>query len=347
MARKMVKGLLTIGYGPTEAEAEADLQRKLRGEQKAHSAVLSLNGNPPTLHEVSDSLWWPRVARLAPTTQRRYADLYAQHIRDYLGHLPVTLIRPLGIQEWLDQLEREKVTANTRFLARSVLRNILDRACAMELVERNAADRVRVEVPREKRHRVLTVEQAQTLLDNVAGTPLSAPVYLAMVLGLRRGEICALKWDHFDRRKKSLYISEQRQIVYKVPGKKGQPNDYTRELKSTASKRTLNLLEWMVEAIDNRGNLDQPYIATARSGAQWRPDTLTECWGGAREKLGLPHWRFHDLRHGAAGLLLAAGCDLFEIAAILGHSDIDTSELYAALHESQVKSAMNKMPVLR
>ena len=58
-----------------------------------------------------------------------------------------------------------------------------------------------------------------------------------------------------------------------------------------------------------------------------------------RKDFGLPDWRFHDLRHGAAGLLYAAGCDPLLIAAVLGHSKPDMSMVYTDVSDARRKEA--------
>ena len=109
-----------------------------------------------------------------------------------------------------------------------------------------------------------------------------------------------------------------------------------KRLKTASSARLLRLPKAFIDEIDRRGDLDSPYVCT-RLRRPWVPDTITELWGAEREKLGLPHWTFHDLRHGAAGLLHASGCDLLEIAAVLGHRKPDMSWLYTSSSEEKAQ----------
>lgn len=134
--------------------------------------------------------------------------------------------------------------------------------------------------------------------------PLSCPVFLAAVLGLRRGEIAGIRWDDLDRQRGELRIRRQRRAS------KGR-GIIEKGLKTASSARTLRLTPALIAEIDGRGDLDHPYICT-KNERPWRPDELTREWTQARESFGLPTWTFHDLRHGAAGLLYAAGADLLE-----------------------------------
>lgn len=91
-----------------------------------------------------------------------------------------------------------------------------------------------------------------------------------------------------------------------------------------------------------RGDLDCQWICT-RKGKPWTPDTLSEEWLKHRGGFGLTDWRFHDLRHGAAGLLYAATGDLLMVAAVLGHSKPDMSLIYTGVTDARRVEAGQKL----
>jgi integrase len=63
----------------------------------------------------------------------------------------------------------------------------------------------------------------------------------------------------------------------------------------------------------------------------------------AREAAGMPHVRFHDLRHSCASMLINAGVDLYTVGAILGHSAPITTARYSHLSQATLKKAMSKL----
>ena len=74
------------------------------------------------------------------------------------------------------------------------------------------------------------------------------------------------------------------------------------------------------------------------------PDNLRRSWGTIREKVGLGETRFHDLRHGAATVLLAAKVDLKVVSALLGHSSVAiTADIYAHVLPEMQQEVVNKM----
>jgi integrase len=72
-------------------------------------------------------------------------------------------------------------------------------------------------------------------------------------------------------------------------------------------------------------------------------DQLHKQFCKARKAAGMPHVRFHDLRHTTASLLANAGVDLYVIGAILGHSSPQTTARYAHLAQGTLKKAMGKL----
>lgn len=71
--------------------------------------------------------------------------------------------------------------------------------------------------------------------------------------------------------------------------------------------------------------------------------TLIRDFEQAREKAGMPHVHFHDLRHSCASMLLAAGVSLEVIGQILGHKSVQTTRRYAHLSTEAMAVALRKI----
>ena len=72
--------------------------------------------------------------------------------------------------------------------------------------------------------------------------------------------------------------------------------------------------------------------------------TVTHQFKDRLRAAGLPDRRFHDLRHGAATLWLAAGVDLKTVSALLGHSNIaTTANVYTGVLDSLRRDAVDRM----
>lgn len=70
---------------------------------------------------------------------------------------------------------------------------------------------------------------------------------------------------------------------------------------------------------------------------------LNWAFRAARKAAGLPHVKFHDLRHTAASWLINAGVDLFTVGKILGHSSPTTTQRYAHLSHGTLAKAIRKL----
>ena len=164
---------------------------------------------------------------------------------------------------------------------------------------------------------ILTDEQLDTFMKVIAEDEVWHDFfYTELTTGLRRGEICGLKWEDFDEISSTLKV---RRTVYSEPGGSltvGDPKTSagTRKIvlpSSTAeilSKRKASALtEWI---FPNPLKPEQP----ADPGSVYRRLKVL------LRRAGLPSIKFHDLRHTFATHALASGVDVKTLSGILGHT---------------------------
>lgn len=329
-------GKLRTVYGRTNEEAE-EKKRVQQAEGRA--------GPTPSidlmLHDLAGLLWWPGVETTGrPNTIRRYRNAYENHVQPKWGRRTVDTIRTSEIQAWINEKRKDGVPAASLTLYRSILSAILKLCLDEHLIVSNPASSVKM--PRiVKRRRVVSVSGVRALLEAVEGTPIALPVYLAAVLGMRRGEICGLKWSNVCIDSRRVTIAEQRLVRH---GAKKGKNVVTGPVKTDSSNRSFVLPEALFAPILRLGDLDSAYVCTERKHRPWNPEHLTWQWAGMRDGLEFADWHFHDLRHGAAGVLASLpGVSLLTIAAILGHTDIDTTMLYSAAMEETATEGFSRL----
>lgn len=174
------------------------------------------------------------------------------------------------------------------------------------------------------------------LLDTTRGHPLDAALALAVVLGLRRGEVLGLTWRHVSFEDRTLRVEQSRGDVTGGPWQ-------TLPTKTPSSRRTLVMPLRIMEALTHLHALEttkasragsgvslDDYVFTSRSRAPVSPSYLN--WELLRRvrQLGLDRIRFHDLRHTAASSMLRLGISPRTVADILGHRHMNTTlEIYA------------------
>ncbi|WP_020663078.1 tyrosine-type recombinase/integrase [Amycolatopsis benzoatilytica] len=182
---------------------------------------------------------------------------------------------------------------------------------------------------------VWTPEQIGRFLDQAEGHPYYALFHLIAYRGLRRGEACGLPWWNVELASRSITISTAIvQLGWKTEF--GEP-------KSEASGRVIALDEATTEVLQRQKNhqnelraaagtewVEHDLVCTERDGSPLHPAKLTDAFHTIADAAELPPVRLHDLRHGAATLMLAAGADLKVVQELLGHSTIAvTADTYA------------------
>lgn len=331
-------GKRKAAYAKTESQAE---------ERKEIALAEARHRGKPTpsadlkLHDLAGLLWWPQVESTArDNTLRRYRVAYKGHIRPRWGHRHLADIRTSEVQAWVNSMSKAGIAPSSIQLYKGILSAIFKACMGEELADRNPTAVVRVPKAA-RRRRVMNVSDARRLLAGVEGTSLACPVYLAVVLGMRRGEICGLRWANVDIPARRISITEQRIVRH---GQKIGKGVESAPLKTEGSERSFKLPSALFDPVLRLGNLDSAYVCTERGAKPWNPEHLTWEWASVRTGLGFAGWHFHDLRHGAAAVLASIpGISLLTIAAILGHRSIDTTQLYAAAQEESASEGFDKL----
>lgn len=192
---------------------------------------------------------------------------------------------------------------------------------------------------------VWTPAQLGRFLDQAGDDRLYALWHLVAHRGLRRGEVAGLRWDDVDLDGATLTVCRQLvqlgwEVVESVP-------------KSDAGTRTVALDSGTVATLrkwrsaQNAERLawgpawsDSGRVFTREDGRQLHPANVTAKFGALVDAAGLPPVRLHDLRHGAASLMLAAGVPMKVVQETLGHSSSAlTSDTYTSVYPTVAAEA--------
>lgn len=275
--------------------------------------------------------WLEEVVKSAnkPRTYRSYQDMVRLHISPVIGHHELAKLTPAHVQAMLNALLVKRLSPRSVAYARAVLRRALNVAMRWYGLARNVA--ALVEPPRSYRHQItpLAVEQARALLAAVKEHRLAALYHLALTLGLRRGELLALRVEDVDLEAGTLTITGTLQwidgeLVRGTPKTAGStrvvplPPDVVRVLRAH--------LQRLEEERQREGWSEHGYLFPSVRGTPINPYNLLRHFKNALEVAGLPETtRFHDLRHSCATLLVAQGVHPRVIMEILGHSSINVT----------------------
>jgi len=218
-----------------------------------------------------------------------------------------------------------------------------------------AAKHWRVEVPDIAWARVMLQEpdKAQTILSQEKEAELFAAlrpdywplVEFALIAGVRLENAVGLRWDQIDWQGRTLTF----RVKSRRPGGKLLVLPLTQELAVLLAREQGRNKEMVFTYVCRRNRHDRHHDVMQTKGERypfthdgWRKD-----WMAAREAIGLPGLRFHDLRHTAATRALAAGGNLNVVKEMLGHADIATTARYANSDVSQVRAVMERAATAR
>jgi integrase len=264
------------------------------------------------------------------STYSRDKYLVTNHVKPTLGRVKLKNLVAMHLQ----RLYREKLdsglSASTVQKVHHVLHKAFAQALRWDLIARNPADAVKAPTPRTEEMRPLSADETQRLLEAARGDRLEALYVLAVTTGMRRGELLGLKWSDVDLENSRLSI--RRALTRTDNGKRVA----LAELKTKGSGRTVRLPQRALEAlrrhlerqlgeIEGAGDLydDQGLVFTTEAGTPINPSNLRQrSLAPLLKRAGLPHIRFHDLRHTCATLLLGKGVHPKFVQELLGHATI-------------------------
>ena len=208
-----------------------------------------------------------------------------------------------------------------------------------------------VEMPRRERHEAhfYSAEQLQQLITALNGDPIQPLVKIAALYGLRRSELLGLKWDSIDFENGMVLIRHTVcKMIVTVEKDKTKTQSSRRSFPMTEEAREIFLKAKAEEEENQRlfGKAYQKndYVFKWPDGRTFAPDYVTHHFSKMLERYGMPHIRFHELRHSCASLLLNNGCGLKDVQEWMGHSDIQTTaNIYGHLDTSRKQSLADKL----
>jgi integrase len=330
------------------AKTKTETEQKLRQSMTDADRGLVFEAGALMLSDYLDKWLLNIKDTVRQRTWERYEQIVRVHLKPTLGRLKLKNLTPTHVR-WL---YREKLDAGasnrTVQYIHTTLRKALQDAVTDELIPRNMADGIKAPRPKKKEINPLSPEHARTFLEAIRDDPLEALYVLAVHRGLRQGELLGLKWDDVDLKagtlqvRRTLSLTRDGHVMEQPKNGKGRSIDLTQ----SAADALRSHLQRQLKEIEALGDecQDEGLIFPGAHGQPMRPWTLTRKLQRILERVGLPHIRFHDLRHTCATLLLGKGVHPKFVQELLGHATItitlDTYSHVIPAMEDQTRKAI-------
>ena len=285
------------------------------------------------------------AVRVRQRTLEGYRATVPNHVLPRLGRVQLTAGNTQGMESALLReggLRGQGLSPRTVFQVHRVLSSALRTAERLGLVSSNVARGV--DPPRVERHEIRTLDwgDVHRLLGQIDN-----PLYRCLVLvdvqtGLRQSELLGLQWRDIDLAARALSV---RRALIKFPS-----GGMELAAPKSGSARVVDLPPESVEALSMRlpsgGSVGGNFVFCHPDGAPLDPDRVTQTFWSMARRAGLRDFRFHDLRHTHASLMLSQGVHLKIVSERLGHSSIAvTGDLYSHVLPTVQREAVERFGV--
>ena len=331
--------------GKTQREV---VERMARYREQIRGQTLSADSRMKLRDWAEKWLTEYMVNLIRPETIANYRRESELHIYPYLGDYPISKITTVQIQRMYNDLREngrkrcvEKygkgLTGNTVRGIHMLLHEIMEYAMKENMILRNPTNGTTIPKIDPIELKVLDEKQLTKFMAAIQKDEQWRDFfYLEIMTGLRRGEICALKWSDFDIVERKLYVNRS-VTAQGVIGK----------TKTCYSERVIKLPYSVHQILVNRKSLSKSewmFPSPRDLTIPIRGDVAAKELNKILESAGLPHIRFHDLRHTFATHAVSAGIDPKTLSSILGHSKASFSlDRYGHVTADMQKGAAKTM----
>ena len=288
------------------------------------------------------------IFTIRESTLDSYKAMIKNQIKPYLGDRPLSALTTQELQKFYNTVKKKGRVNPDKLhgteLADSMVRGIhmmlheaLDMAVRLRLIVKNPTVGTTIPKNNYPPKQILNDEQLDRFMKRIRQDELWYDFfYTELTTGLRRGEICGLKWEDFDAENGKLKV---RRSVAKRKG--GGLN--IGETKTETGTRTIvlppSLLKTLVaykETVDSEWMFPSP----TDNGRPRNPSSVRKRLQLILERAGCKKVRFHDLRHTFATMALEHGMDVKTLSATIGHvSSATTLDIYSHITDTMQRQA--------
>ncbi|OAA93049.1 tyrosine recombinase XerD [Clostridium coskatii] len=277
-------------------------------------------------------------------TYDQYRIIYNTHIKTVLGNRKLSTIKTYDIQSVIAKMNEKKLSTWTMKHARKIMNIAFSKAFEEKIIAENPVKSIEIPIKQAKPRKTLTIEELQKLFKAMENSRWLWSVKFALVTGLRRGELLALKWSDIDWQNKRISINKSNSVtglgdtksskIHYVPLSENAIQ-FLNEQKDMLKKEFNPILY-------NEDLKGKALIFPSESGKMIRPDSYYTLIRRFSVKAGIkasPHCFRHTFVYLTRGNL-----SLKDLQNILGHSESTTTlDIYGNMLNDNTKKNIEQI----
>ncbi|TKH33765.1 tyrosine-type recombinase/integrase [Bacillus cereus] len=350
--------IVDIGIDPLTGKRKQKKKRGFITKKEAENALTKLLSevHTGTYVEPSKLLYGEYLENWFNTKKHSVGIQTAKVLKGYLnsriipslGNIKLAKLTSLHMQNYVNSLRNEGLKRGTIEKIIKIIRNSLEHAIDLELISKNVAVKTKLPKADKEELTVWNEQEVQLFLKVTQDSRYSIVFHMALVTGMRQGELLGVRWKDVDLEKGHLIISQTLSHDGKTFLLGGKTKSSLRKIllpASTVAKlkkhRAVVLKEKLSQGEEYQ---DNDLVMCTPSGMPINPANIRRSLNALIKKAAVPKIRFHDLRHTHATLLLAKGVNVKVISERLGHSNIKiTLDTYSHVLPTMQEHAVNKI----
>jgi len=336
-------------FGDTRAEVIEKL-KALHGKMSAKK--LKPNKNIQLGQFIHKWLTDFKRPAVSPRTYEWYLNI-SKCISDEVKEMYIHKVNAYQIQNLLSTLKNEGLSARSIKAAYDLLNQVFKAAIEFEMIGENPMDKVKItRKETNKKKKALSADERKKVIRAIERSTTYKPIIYTMIgMGLRIGEVLALKWDDIDFHGDTMHISKAAKSTPEI-SEKGEVLGRSMQIsgtKTACSVRTLPLpqmvkdalKEWKKVYIQRFKASDVDNLVFPNKDGQLRSYSgFSNQFRRYLDEKGLDKVTFHQFRHTFATMMLERGVNPRVVQEFLGHKDISTTlGIYTGVNSDVMKQA--------
>ena len=318
-----------------------------------------------------------QMGTIAPSTSKDYrgTSRYLKYGEDRaIAHISIRDLTPRDVELWENALLACGLSGTTTLKAHRLIKQVCKYAFEIGDIQATPVRGFKAPTPTTGKPNALDAAGRKRLVIELAQMelePVTIAAYLALYLGLRRGEICALTWGNVDLEGVRWTDANERGAKLRVSHAFGMAKggQYLKEPKTASGRRVIAitgglidvLKEWRSKSwvawcdtmqqlgiVPTRAAFERVYVIGYLDGTPRAIDTISHNWVDVSKRLNIKGTEgkrvtLHDLRHTFATSAVTGGGDVSSISANLGHAQVSTTLNMYTSRDTAAQRETNKL----